>query len=202
MKKKVAKNYDKPVPLNWITNFADYLYNFAYVRVNNKELSEDLVQDTFVSALKSLDNFKAESNERTWLTTILKNKIIDHYRKKSRQNKQDLHSENENSESSLDYFFNQNKQHLGDWNSNTAPNHWKTEFETPYDRKEFHKILEDCLSKLPERWSMVFKLKHYDDCTREEICKELLISSSNYWVIIHRVKLQLRECLEKNWYNQ
>jgi RNA polymerase sigma-70 factor (ECF subfamily) len=188
-------------PSSWVTNYADYLYNFAFVRVNKKEIAEDLVQDTFVSALNSLKGFKGNSSEKTWMTTILKNKIIDYYRKKGRQHSSIDDSKDINANDKMDYYFDNNKNNDGQWNSQPSPTDWKTTFETPYDKKEFHKILEKCLSKVPERWAVAFKLKHFDDCTSEEICNELMITPSNYWVIIHRVKLQLRDCMEQNWYN-
>jgi len=68
-------------PSEWISNYADALYAYAKPRVNDAQLAEDLVQETFLSAWKARDGFKGEASEKSWLFTILKNKIIDHYRK-------------------------------------------------------------------------------------------------------------------------
>ena len=63
----------------WIDEYSDMLYNFSITRVNDHELARDLVQDTFVSALKGLESFKGKSTVKTWLFSILKRKIIDHW---------------------------------------------------------------------------------------------------------------------------
>ena len=68
-------------PNKWIDLYSDYLYNYTISRVSDREIAQDLVQDTFLAALKSMKNFKGEASERTWLISILKRKIIDHYRK-------------------------------------------------------------------------------------------------------------------------
>ena len=69
------------------------------------------------------------------------------------------------------------------------------------ETKEFYKILDYCKKKLQEMQHNVFVMKYMEDLDAEEICKVLNISSSNYWVIIHRAKLQLRKCIEQNWVN-
>ena len=68
-------------PNTWVDKYSDYLYNYTIVRVNDREIAQDLVQETFFAGLKSIKNFKGEASERTWLISILKRKIIDYYRK-------------------------------------------------------------------------------------------------------------------------
>ncbi len=182
-------------PARWVDNYGDYLYNYAYFRVNKQELAEDLVQDTFLSALKAQEGFKGEASEKTWLTGILRNKIIDHYKKASTQReKQEL--DNSRPAVSYNYFF---EEEGGHWTDDRGPKEWGVNAGNSMESKEFFKILNACLSKLPEKWAMAFSLKTLDDVQGDKICKALDISSSNFWVIIHRAKLQLRECIEKNW---
>ena len=182
-------------PSKWVDNYGDYLYNYAYFRVNKTELAEDLVQDTFLSALKAQEGFKGEASEKTWLTGILRNKIIDHYKKASTQKeKQDL--DNHRAEASYNYFFEEDSGH---WTDDKGPKEWGVNASSSMESKEFFKVLNSCLGKLPEKWAMAFSLKTLDDVPGDKICKALDISSSNFWVIIHRAKLQLRECIEKNW---
>lgn len=170
---------------------ADLLYNYAITRVNDEHLAEDLVQETFISALKNYASFKGQSKASTWLIAILKNKIIDTYRKKVREyQKESLDKLESNSD-----YFNEN----GHWKKESLPGHWKSDTIDEHDREEFYKVLQKCLSRLKELQRMAFVMKHLDDTDTEEICKELEITASNYWVIIHRAKLQLRDCLEKNW---
>ncbi len=187
---------DKPKSNNEIiaelfTNYSDYLYNFTITRVNDTHIAEDLVQETFISALKGYDSFQSKSKESTWLIAILKNKIIDHYRKKSKQ--YFLHSLNELQ--NMDDFFN-NK---GAWQTEQRPSRWDMDIDSNLEQQEFYETLQQCLIHLNDVQRMAFVMKHLDDEETDVICKELEITSTNYWVIIHRAKLQLRKCMETNW---
>lgn len=174
-------------PESWLDDYGDYLFQYAITRVKKQETAEDLVQDTFVSAFKSYKNFRGDSAFKTWLTSILKNKIYDHYRKTSRMQK------NESFEDRADEFNN-----LGIWKV-YVPNWAKSPDDLIADH-EFVSALSDCIAKLEGNYAKVFRLKHQEFLSSEEICKILDISPSNYWVMMHRVRTQLRKCLEKNWY--
>jgi RNA polymerase sigma-70 factor (TIGR02943 family) len=182
-------------PEKWVELYADYLYNYAYYRVNKEELAQDLVQDTFLSGLKAQDTYKGQASEKTWLVSILKNKIIDHYKKASTRNESPLKLETYDTPS-LDYFFNREKN--GHWQSETKPKDWGGN-DTTYDSKEFYRVLEDCMEKLPEKWKGIFTMSLLEEADSKLVCKEFNLTSSNFWVIIHRAKLNLRGCLEKNW---
>ncbi|MBL7919843.1 MAG: sigma-70 family RNA polymerase sigma factor [Bacteroidia bacterium] len=182
-------------PAKWVELYSDYLYKYAYYRVNKDELAQDLVQDCFLAALKGAETFTGAASEKTWLVSILKNKIIDHYKKASTKNESPLQL-NVYEAPSYDYFF--NKESNGHWNKETKPKDWAAT-DTNFDTKEFYKTLEKCLDTLPEKWKGVFTLSLLDDAEAKIVCKEFEITSSNFWVIIHRAKLQVRACLEKNW---
>ncbi|MBC7864398.1 MAG: sigma-70 family RNA polymerase sigma factor [Bacteroidia bacterium] len=189
---------EKPEPSLWIERYGDYLYNYAVYRVSKEETARDLVQDTFLGALKSLESFRGEANEKTWLTSILKRKIIDYYRKAS--NRLEVSSDDQKMAPSYDHFFNaedENKE--GHWKDETGPAEWNVN-ATGLESREFVKILTACIGKLPEKWAAVFNLKLFEEQETDIICKDLKLSTSNYWVIMHRARLQLRECLEKNWF--
>jgi RNA polymerase sigma-70 factor (ECF subfamily) len=179
-------------PSEWISNYADALYAYAKPRVNDVQLAEDLVQETFLSAWKAKDGFKGEASEKSWLFTILKNKIIDHYRKKSKDIIQ-----TGTGQDATDHFFN-DAEH---WTENDQPLNWGIEGADRLQQKEFYHILENCKKKLQHQQQAVFVMKYMEDMDADEICKALNITSSNYWVLIHRAKLGLRACLEKNWIN-
>jgi len=184
-------------PNLWVQNYADYLYNIAYYRVNKQGLAEDLVQDTFLSALKAKETFNGKASEKTWLVSILKNKIIDYYKKASTRNESPLQL-NTVEAPSYDYFFDVKK--LGHWQSQNAPKDWEVG-ESATETKEFYTTLEKCLDKLPNKWRGIFTMSLIDEQDAKLICNEFELTSSNFWVIIHRAKLQIRECLEKNWLN-
>lgn len=176
-------------PDRWINDYADALYSYTVPRVNDTALAEDLVQETFLSAWKARDSFKGQASEKSWLFTICKNKIIDHYRKKARDITQSM-PEFTTPEGSFD-----EAEH---WIPESQPGHWNIQ-QQPTDSKEFYAILEQCRKKLQEMQQAVFSMKYLEDLDAAEICKVLNITASNYWVLIHRAKLQLRGCLEKNW---
>jgi RNA polymerase sigma-70 factor (ECF subfamily) len=176
----------------WVEEFGDLLYKYTLPRVSDSGIAKDLVQETFLAAWRNIDNFKGEASEKNWLFTILKNKIIDHYRKASTK-LTDVVDTN----SAYD-GFNEN----GHWTKAAAPKAWGVDYNTVIEQKEFYSILELCKSKLKAVQNAVFSMKYLDGIESEEICKELNITSSNYWVLIHRAKLQLRTCLEKNWFNK
>ena len=185
-------------PEKWIDKYADYLYSFAYNRVNDGETAKDLVQETFLSALKARDGFKGEATEKTWLVSILKRKIIDLYRKNAAHPQQSF-EESEQYKVAYSHYFSETGFMQGEWNKTNAPKPWNVLEKNNMEQKEFKHILSQCLNKLPKMWASVFSLKYLEEEESESICKELNITSSNYWVIIHRAKLQMRECLEKNW---
>lgn len=180
-------------PHQWVAAYADDLYRFALARLNDEEQAKDLVQETFLAALQKTPTFEGRSSERTWLTAILKNKIIDVYRKKSSglQNNQLKEAETEQTD-----FFNPDDGH---WINHNGPREFAVEDKDRLLTKEFERILQLCMRKLPALWMSVFTMKHIDEETTEFICGELKITASNFWVIIHRAKLNLRACLQKNW---
>jgi RNA polymerase sigma-70 factor (TIGR02943 family) len=194
----VAKEISILNPEKWIDSYADYLYSFAYNRVSDEETAKDLVQETFLSALKARNGFKGEASEKTWLVSILKRKIIDLYRKNAAHPQQSF-EESEQYKVAYSHYFTETGFIKGEWNKTNAPKPWGISEKNSIEQKEFKQILAKCLSKLPKVWSSVFALKYLEEEESENICKELEITSSNYWVIIHRAKLQMRECLEKNW---
>ncbi len=184
-------------PEKWIERYADALFSYTYSRINRQDIAEDLVQDTFFSALKAKDTFQFNSSEKTWLISILKRKIIDHYRKKSTQNELNVYDK-DTKDGFTNHFF-EAEGKVDHWTDANSPKIWGRDFETKLEGDEFNDILKGCLDKLPQKWAAVFTLKNMEDMDSEEICKELQIAPSNYWVIMHRAKLQLRECMEINW---
>ncbi|MFK5958887.1 MAG: sigma-70 family RNA polymerase sigma factor [Lutibacter sp.] len=177
-------------PNKWIKLHADYLYNYTISRINNQDLSKDIVQDTFFAALKAKDNFQGKASERTWLISILKRKIIDHYRK--------INSAKGKTEVKMNFYSDGDRE--GEWIEECVPNSWKTEVEKNIENTELSEAIEKCIDDLPEKYAMVFRMKTIQQFETEEICKELEITSSNLWVIIHRARTQLRKCLEENWF--
>lgn len=177
-------------PNKWIDLYSDYLYNYTISRVSDHEIAQDLVQDTFFAGLKSMKNFKGEASERTWLISILKRKIIDHYRK--------INSKKGKAEVRITY--NSDSESEGDWLEERVADPYDKTAEDTMQNSELGDAIYECLEKLPKKQAEVFKMKTILGYETDVICNELNITSSNLWVIIHRARTSLASCLEKNWF--
>lgn len=183
-------------PNNWTNTYADELFGYAMNKTGRTELAEDLVQETFLAGLKSLKKFKGQSSERTWLFSILKFKIADYYRKASTKYEINNSKFEIDENSFIDNCFTED----GEWKENSAPKDWGIDYSNSIENKELGTALNGCIDKLPENQKRLVALKLVEEEETEKVCKELNITTTNYWVIIHRAKLQLRGCLEKNWF--
>ena len=173
----------------WVDEYADMLYNFAFTRVNDHELSLDLVQDTFVSALNGLDNFEGKSSVKTWLYSILKRKIIDHWRKQESRKTKPMSALGSDTESGVEKIV--DRQVKGS----------VSQIEVDYENKELRSAIMGCIQELPEKWKGIIIDKLVEEKESDEVCKEHEITPSNLWVIVHRAKVQLRQCLTHKWFN-
>lgn len=188
------KVHQKLNPNNWVDNYGDMLFSFVASRVSDKEVAKDIVQDVFLSAWKAREGYKGEASEKNWLFTITRNKIIDHYRKSANNPVVSIDEDGENS-----FFDSENNYH---WTKDNKPKDWGVNYTDTIETKEFYKVLSGCKDGLQEQQQAVFVMKHMEDLSTKDICKVLNISSSNYWVLMHRAKLQLRKCIEKNWFDK
>jgi len=177
-------------PENWVDRYSDYLYNYTIVRVNDHEVAQDLISETFLAGLKSKDNFKGEASERTWLISILKRKIIDHYRK--------INSKKGKAEVRMSYS---DEDADGDWLEERVRDPFDKTAEDVLENDELGSAILECLDGLSEKHATIFKMKTIDNFDTEAICNEFNITPSNLWVIIHRARTAMAECLEKSWLN-
>jgi len=173
----------------WVREYSADMVSWALYKVSDSELAKDLVQDTFLAASEKIDNFRGDSAPKTWLYSILNFKIIDHYRAKV---KQPVRMDS----GSFSNFFTES----GEWIKDKKPHAWNEEETHLLDDDDFNRILKQCMDALPDNWGLAIKLKFLMSKKGEEICEELGITPTNFWQIIHRAKLQLRECVDTNWY--
>jgi RNA polymerase sigma-70 factor (ECF subfamily) len=190
MNKKRSPDNQMTDPETWVDKHGDYLYRYALSRIHDPEIAEDLVQDTFLAALHGREKFEGRSSERTWLTAILKHKILDHLRKISREQPIDpLESQMD----SLDDLFDDR----GRWK--VGPAKWTINPLKLFEQKAFWEVFSRCLSELPARSARTFKLREMDGLNCDEICKILNVSTTNCYVMLYRVRMFMRQCLEVNW---
>ena len=186
-------------PQLWVERHGDYLFNFTIVRVNDRDKAEDLVQETFLAGLKAKDNFQGKSTERTWLISILKRKIIDTYRKQY-SSKESSMAEYEQNISDGD-FYEREDPFKGHWLEGKGPHSNSFLPEGEIEQGELMEIIQLCIEHLPSKLSAVFVMKMIDEAESDDICKELGITSSNLWVMLHRARLKMRSCMELKWMN-
>ena len=144
-----------------------------------------------------MGSYAGKASERTWLTGILKHKIIDHIRKACREVSFDP-SDTDLSE--LAPFFERTDEFDGHWNDALSPKAWKRSPQAALEEGEFFEVLRRCMDKLPERVAHVFSLREMNELETDEICSILGLSASNFWVIMHRARMSLRRCIEINWF--
>lgn len=178
-------------PEGWVDRYADYLYNYALARVSDAELAKDLVQETFIAGLQSAGQFKGNAAERTWLVAILKRKVIDQYRK----------ANSKKGKAEVRMGFSTHSGEEGDWLELMAADPEGSNGHDALENEELGLAIQRCLATLPERQARVFTLKTIQGMETEDICKELGINSSNLWVMIHRARTALMECMNQVWFN-
>lgn len=171
----------------WVDEYADALFRFAVQRVRQAEVAEDLVQETFLAAVKARERFKGQSTERTWLFSILKHKLIDHYRRQNTRRGSELLTDDADA---VGRMFKAD----GHWHE--APGHWGSDPGKAHEVKAFLDIFYRCMGDLPERSAKVFAYREIDGLSTADICARLEITASNCWVILYRARMLLRRCLE------
>ena len=147
----------------------DKLMRFALRRLGNPAQAEDAVQEALIAAIEGIDSFSARSSPGTWMTGILKHKIVDCVRQSARDRYQEVDPDTLVASS-------------GD------P-------EGAYIRSGFLGEVARCMDELPARTARVFFLREVLGLDTAEVCAELSISSSNCWVLLHRARTSLRERL-------
>ena len=171
-------------PCEWLTAHGDYLFNLAVGQVRDATVAEDLVQETFLAALRARERFSGRSSDRTWLVGILRHKIYDHLRRLCRERPVYRADESVSADHEA-------------WDESVLWAHdVATECVEPSRRMElaeFREALEVALGKLPPRIAQVFQMDEMEERPNREVCDKLKISESNLWVMLHRARRQLRQ---------
>ena len=183
-------------PERWVAEYGDVLFGFAAARVHDRAVAQDLVQETFLAAIRASAGFAGRSTERAWLFGILRNKLADHYRRQSREIPT---GDPEGALPEEQGAFGESGLGKDGWVGRMAPRAWETPEEILVN-KEFQEVLKRCLSQLPDRVAQAFSLREIETVLPEEVCKDLGVSPNNLWVMLHRARRGLRRCLEVHWF--
>jgi RNA polymerase sigma-70 factor (ECF subfamily) len=180
-------------PESWMDSHGDCLYRYALLRVRVPELAAELVQETFLEALRGWGRFAGRSSERTWLVGILKHRIVDHLR---RTHAERAMSEESSSRPIDDPAFDAR----GHWRA--MPDSWRGDPSSVLEAREFWDVFGACLSRLPRSLADAFFLREVDGLSAEETRELLKISAANLWTRLHRARSLLRDCLQLNWFGE
>lgn len=175
-------------PEQWVEAHADILFRYALTRLRRREDAEDVVQETLLAALQARV-FRGDSAERTWLMGILRHKIVDRIRIVVR----DSAVESLSIAEEQDWF--DTREH---WRR--PPKAWSGDPAKLSEDEDFWQQVRKCFAALPERQAQAFALRTFDELEADEICKQIGISSTNLWVLLHRARTRLRACLESSWF--
>ena len=174
----------------WIDDYSKALLDRAYYLLSDKEDAKDVVQEVFLSAYKSKGSFQGKSSPLTWLTSILHHKIADIYKKRYNGNTQLF---------SVDHFFDKH----GEWIETDVADPWEQDdyaVSALLNNADFYQVLNECLERLPRQWLMVVNKCYLQEQKATEICRELNLSTANYWKLLQRSRLQLRKCIDIHWF--
>lgn len=185
---------ERPDPEYWLQEFGDYLFSYANRRLRDTAHAEDAVQETLLSALESRDNYAGQASEKTWLTSILKLKIIDFIRKQVREPTTDdiIALSDTIKDNWVDELFDSR----GNWIC--RPKDWGNPYKT-LNNHQFIDAVENCLGRLKPASARVFHMKELSEYSNVEICNELGITTTNLSVLLYRARMRLRCCLELKW---
>lgn len=178
----------------FLQDLRQQMIKFAFLQLSSLPQAEDVVQEALTSAFQHLDSFKGRAAFKTWVFAILKNKIIDVIRQKSRLVAMSELFKDEESELSIDALFDAS----GHWHKYEAPQAWQSP-EEMMEQADFWIIFEACLNHLPAKYAQVFMLREVIELSSNEICSKLELSISNFNVLMYRSRTRLRECLENKW---
>ena len=184
----------KPDPGRWLQEYGDTLFRYALRQLHNSAHAEDMVQETLLAAFQGRASYSGRASEKTWLTGILKHKIIDFIRKQVRESTvDDINTLSDaTAESGMDNLFDARGQWIH------PPQDWGRPDKVLHNN-QFIEAFEHCMGHLKPAHAQIFSLKELVGQSIDEICKELDITATNCSVMLYRARMGLRRCLELHW---
>lgn len=179
-------------PELWVDEYGGYLYRYAYSRLREAYAAEEVVQETFLAGIRYREQFSGRGSQRAWLLGILKRKIVDYVRLRSKY--QCVGSQEDDNDPSNQLF-----DEKGNWRP--AALRWSTTADQQVESRELWQVVRDCLGHLPSGQADAFVLSVMEEMDSEEICRELDITPSNLWTRLHRARLGLAKCVGARWFS-
>jgi len=178
-------------PEQWVDEYGDYLYRYAYSRLRDSNSAEEVVQETFLAGIRFREQYSGQGSERGWLLGILKRKIVDFVRLRSKHARAASYEDEDDPSAQL---FDEK----GNWRQNAMPS-----FNAAEQRVlagELWEVVQGCMEHLPSGQADVFVLSVMEEMDSNDICRELEITSANLWTRLHRARLGLAKCVGARWF--
>lgn len=177
----------------FIEDLRRQMLKFAIQQMGNEGLAEDAVQEALIGAFKNAGSFEGKAAFKTWVFSILKNKIADSIRQRRHFVEPGclVHGDEDN----FDELFDER----GFWQPEERPGSWGNPEESVRNQ-HFWRVFEACLDHLPGQQGRVFMMREFIEMDSQEICDSVGITLSNLNVMLYRARIRLRECLENNWF--
>ena len=179
-------------PENWVKEYGDYLYGYAYSRMRDANAAEEVLQETLLAGVKYSGQYAGKGSVRGWLIAILKRKIIDYFRARKKHAGASLSDDDDAFDPSTVLFDQQ-----GNWKPGTFK--WAPSPEKNLEMSELSEVVQECLKGIPKGQADVFVLSVMEEMDSDSICEQLSITPSNMWVRMHRARLGLAKCVSAKW---
>lgn len=186
-------NIDPLTDPQYLAELRRDMVRFADLQLRDRALAEDAVQEALAAAVQGREGFASRASLKTWVLAILKNKIVDVLRRRSREPV----AVDIDDAGGLDVYFDQRSH----WADDSRPAAWSSPQES-FENKKFWEVFEACLHRLPEASARIFTMREVLGFDTDEICATLAIKPNNCWVQLHRARLALRACLGANWFGE
>jgi RNA polymerase sigma-70 factor (ECF subfamily) len=181
----------------YMTDIRQQMLKFAQLQLRDTAAAEDVVQDALLGAMKNADKFAGKAAFKSWVFAILKNKIIDNIRGKSRTVAISDLQDDPSGQEDTSFLFDE----VEHWKAEHAPSKWRNP-EQQLQNGQFWQVFEACLNKLPAAQARCFMMREFIGLDSQEICKELALSTTNLHVQLHRARLSLQKCLDSHWFKE
>lgn len=179
------RSADATDPEQWVDRHGDAMYRYAMSKTGNASVAEELVQESFLAGLRSHREYRGDSTVSTWLFAILRRKIADYYRRRQR------------SGTAIEHAAEQTADEIP---KGSLCRRWSGDPAAIFEADEFWQVFEQCVEKLPDKLAEVHQLREVKQQSPKDICQVLGISATNLSMRLHRSRLALRDCLQKNWF--
>lgn len=170
------------------------LLRHARFALRDVSVAEDLVQDTLMAVVEQRAGHRGAASLVTWAMAILKNKIADWYRSPARRRMVQFAPEDESMDQAIDALYDANGAYADPIPAWQQP-------DSLMEQRQMMTVLERCVGCLPVQTGRVFMMREWLGFETTEICERVGVTAENCRTIMHRARMALRDCMQRDWIN-